>query len=144
MPTNNQIKTWHTNSKKIKEQIKRLNKLSNQIDNKLKLLNNKKRYIDDISTIYNGICISQFWNKYRLVVPINGIMRTADIYPNAQVKGKYGAHIKFYNEFDGPLSRNAQEIWLGAGYTSEKKLKKIVFEFLTTGAILPEKDRKYW
>ena len=143
MPTIIQFRNWFKNSKLIKNQIADLNKKSIVLDKQIAALKVKQDYVEKISFFHKGIPINSYDGyHFSLILPINGEMRVANIYANAQKKNRYGANVRAYTPGRGRFSTN--EIWLGAGYPRRNVLKQIVLDFLVDGTLPVEEDRKYW
>ena len=141
-PTLNQLKAWKRASKKIKGEIKKIQRKTLFLNKKLSLLEIKNLYVNQVSYFHKGIPIDSYNDEdVRLIIPINGKMRRACIYQNANNKSCYGIRVKEWNENDGAYSSN--EIWLGAGYPSLKAVKNIALNFLVDGSLPLEDKRKY-
>jgi hypothetical protein len=100
-------------------------------------LQEKLRIVSAVSlTYHNGVPLSGGGCGWRsLTKTADGKYRSARIYLNANNKKTWGVQMHTGLGFH-------DDVWLGAGYSS-KEAKKVALDFIVTGIVIPEKDRKY-
>ncbi len=118
-------------------QDKILKKKMEELEKEQEELQEKLRVASSVSRVYKGVPISGTHYGWCSRIPTkDGKYRSGRVYLNAHNNRTWGIQLHTGIGFH-------DDVFLGAGYPSQEAANDIVLEFLVTGIVLPQKDRKY-